>query len=347
MIDKKKQMQFNINNFLLAVTDILDAKDCENNGVTKKHSLRVAFVSLKIANKMNFEPKELFDLCAYALFHNYIDEDKLKILNIKNDANKLSTLIDFVHLIDQNFNFAYEHISNRESIKKFLKLNKQTQYSDVLLEDCSCLEFWLDCQSPNVMLQYIYGTLHDFTSVYDFEKVLEITTMFGELYEDLTQLLKLSNLICDYYKFEHKDKQTFLIACSLMNFGKLAIPSFIIEKKGGLSEEEYELLKSNVYYLKNGLINVYGFNDICSWASRHHESLNGKGYPSCLSAKDLSLKDRLISIINIVNASLSHRSYRDKLDMAQTIKIIHKKANNGEIDKALVEDLEHLILDFI
>ena len=342
-MDKKKQMLFNSNNFLLAVSDILDIRDIEQNGVTKSHSLRVAFLSLKIAQKESFNPKEMFDLCAYALFHNYIDNQRLKLLDIDNKDDKLSSIINYVHLIEEKYNFANEKISNRKMIISELQKGINSKYDKTFLEETKAVDFWLDCQNSNAMLHHIYATLHDFTTACDFEKVLEITKLFGSLYEDIDELLNIAKQICVYYKFEHKDTQMFLIACSMMNFGKLAISSRIIKKDSKLSEDEFELLKSNVYYLKQALQNIYGFDDIAKLATRHHEKLNGNGYPSAVSAKSLSLKDRLISIINIYNACLSTKTYRNKLNKEQTIKIIHKKALNNEIDKALVEDLEHLL----
>ena len=60
-MNKKTHMKFNINNFLLATTKILDVRDMETNNVSINHSLRVAFLSLKIAEKLQKEPKLMFD----------------------------------------------------------------------------------------------------------------------------------------------------------------------------------------------------------------------------------------------------------------------------------------------
>lgn len=344
-MDKKKQMLFNINNFLLAVTDILDVKDCESNGVSKHHALRVAFLSLKVAEKLDFEPREMFDLCAYGLFHNYVDEEKLQLLDINNSSNELSTIVNFVHTIDEKHDFSNENIENRYLIIKQLKDEEsKIKEAKILLEYTNTIEIWLDCQSVESMLQYIYSTLHDFTVPLNFEKVLEITMMFGSLNENVDELIQRGSKICDYYNFEHKDKLTFLIACSMMNFGKLAISDKIINKKEKLTKEEFEVVKSNVYYLKNALKKIYGFDDIAKLASRHHEKLNGNGYPTGIGASSLSLKERLISVLNIYNSLLCKKSYRDIYSDEQTIKILHKKAENQDVDKSLVENLEELFI---
>jgi HD-GYP domain-containing protein (c-di-GMP phosphodiesterase class II) len=340
-MDKKKQMLFNVNNFLLAVTEILDVRDCEINGVTKHHSLRVAFLSLKIAEKLNFESKEMFDLCAYSLFHNYASEERLNLLDIDNRSNKLSDIVKFVHKIDQKFDFSNQNIENRYLIIAELKKEKSNIFAKILLESTNTIELWLDCQFTDSMLQYIYSTLHDFTVTLDFEKVLEITIMFGSLYENVEKLVQRGAVLCDYYNFEHKDKLTFLIAVSMMNFGKLAIPSKLIDKKEKLTNEEFEMVKSNVYFIKNALQKIYAFDDISKLASRHHEKLDGDGYPQGIGANALSLKDRLIAVLNIYNSLLCKKSYRDIFTEKQTIKIIHKKVQNKEIDKTIVEDLEH------
>lgn len=343
-MDKKKQMLFNINNFLLALTDILDTRECETKGLNSSHSLRVAYISLNVAVKLEYTPKELFDLCAYSLFHNYIDEQKAKLLQIDNTQNKLSDIVELVHKIEVQYDFSKKEIQNRYLIKTALNsLNvnqKQIEITNILIELFEDMEFWLDCQSSHMMQQYIYMNLHDFTTPLDFEKVLEITSMFGSLQEDVSKLLEYGAIMCDYYGFEHKDKYTFLIAASLMNLGKLAISEKIIQKQGKLTDDEYEIVKSNVYYIKNALRNIYSFDDIANWASRHHEKLDGSGYPSGLCANSLSLKDRLISVLNIYNSLLYKKSYREMFSQFQTIKIIHKMAQNLEIDKAISEDFE-------
>jgi len=61
-MNKKTEMNFNINNFLLATTNILDMKDREINRVSEFHSLRVAYVSLKIGEMLKLEPKMMFNL---------------------------------------------------------------------------------------------------------------------------------------------------------------------------------------------------------------------------------------------------------------------------------------------
>ena len=332
-MDKKKQMNFNLNNFLLATTDILDYRDCELNNTTKNHSKRVAYVALKLGEQLNLEPKAMFSLCAYSLFHNYIDKDNCVSLNIFDDMGILTKIVDFSHHIDKTYNID----------KKFISLNSNDTYikhiEDIFLDISKPISFWLDLQCENSILQYIYSTLYDFTTQPTFEEVLKITSIFGNLYDDISPLLEKCSIMADFYKFEHKDKMTFLIATSMLNFGKLSISKSILEKTSQLNSEEFDELKANVYNNKKALSAIYGFEDISKWATKHHEMLNFNGYPYSIGANELSLKDRLMGCLNIYNALISTKVYRKKYSHIEAIEIMSDMATRNEIDLSIVDDI--------
>ena len=344
-MDKKKQMNFNLNNFLLAVTDILDVRDIEANNVSKSHSLRIAYVSLKLGKELKLEPKEMFDLCAYSLFHNYINDSNSKLFGINNTCNKLSNIVNFVHQIEEQFDFSINEIENRYKIIESVKENSNTEYKEYkesFLKISSSIDFWMDCQSPNMILQYIYSTLYDFTEVLTFEEVLNRTKVFGSLYEDVNSLLVKCKKMIHFYNFEEKDQWTFLIAASMLNFGKLSVPKRIIEKKDKLTVYEYEMLKSNIYHNKNALRSIYGFDDIATWATRHQEQLDGNGYPSQIKANDLSLKDRLMSVLNIYNSLISNKVYRKEFTHKEAVDILKVMEKNYYLDTSIVKDIEDI-----
>lgn len=341
-MDKKKQMKFNINNFLLAVTNILDVRDMEANNVSSSHSLRIAYVSLKIGEEVGLQPKVMFDLCAYSLFHNYINDSNSKLLGIDNTSNKLSDIVSLIHQIDEKFDLSKNEIENRYKIIESVQENSNKELKETFQKISKTIDFWMDCQSPDIILQYIYGTLYDFTEVLTFEEILKRTTMFGSLYENVDSLLEKCKKMTRFYNFDEKDQWTFLISASMLNFGKLSIPHNIIEKNGSLTKEEYELIKSNIYLNKNALRSIYGFDDISKWATRHQEQLDGNGYPSQIKASDLSLKDRLMSVINIYNSLLSKKVYRLPFPHNKAVNIMATMEKNYYLDSAIVNDLEEV-----
>lgn len=69
-MDKKRQIQFNLNNFLLALSYPLDAIENEYYNTDLKHSKKIAFIALKLAKEFNYEKEYLSDICSYSLIHN-------------------------------------------------------------------------------------------------------------------------------------------------------------------------------------------------------------------------------------------------------------------------------------
>ncbi len=384
-MDKKKQMQFNLNNFLLSTSFALDLVEKNRCGTVENHSKRVAFLSLRIGEKFGLTPQEMADLCAYSLVHNislnHINENLKEHYELAQEYIKdfpflctyqnilkyqqeyydgsgvfglskeeipfLSQIISFSHLLDKKFNLSEKDIENRKNIIVFIEKNKNILFKkeivEAFLDIASSIDFWLDIQNENDILYYIYGTLYDFTLTPTFEEVLKITSPFAKLVNNDTNFLRICEKMIDFYEFEHKDKQTFLIAASLHNIGKLAIPFEIINKSGVLTENEYEVVKSYPYYTKKILSNLMGFNDISNWACRVQETIDGSGYPFKLSGKDLSLKDRLMAILNVYHSLINKKSYRKAFSHKKAVNILRKNANEGKLDKAIVEDINKIL----
>ena len=345
-MDKKKQINFNLNNSLLSVSDILDYQDITDHNLAKYHSKRVAYISLKIAEHLNLQPKDMFNLCAYSLFHNYINKDNCMILEIYDDTSILSKIVNFSHELDEKYNLGVDSIQTRSTIKDILlNDNGKDMYKqemiNIFLEISKPLSFWLDLQNENIILHYIYSSLYDFTIQPTFEQLLSITTVFGSLYEDINPMLELANKMADFYKFDHKDKYTYLIATSMVNFGKLKIPKNIIEKTTSLTDEEYQLIKENIYYAKQAMSGIYEFQNIAKWATRHQECLDGSGYPYSLNESDLSLKDRIMSVISIYSALTAPKPYRSEYTKDEAFKIMEDM--KSKIDQSIVSDLKSLL----
>jgi HD-GYP domain-containing protein (c-di-GMP phosphodiesterase class II) len=343
-MDKKKQLPFNLNNFLLALSSAFDFRKKDLENTTLGHYKRVAFIALHLGIKHNLEPKQLADLCSFSLCYDLGKNnlEKLPFLNTNETLNNplFLEIISFASDLDKRFSLGIDDIENRINAKKFIEENNPK-----LKEISNQVGFWLDLQSENEILMFIYASLHDFTTILDFEEVLKITTLFHKIVNSNSNFLTFCEKITNEYDFEHKDKQTFLIAASMQNIGKLTIPSKILDKKEPLTSNEFEIIKAYPHYSKRVLSNIMGFNDIAVWASKVQEIIDGSGYPIGLKAKDLSLKDRLMNTLNIYHALKEEKIYRKALSHNEAIKIMKKEAKEGKLDMSLVEDFDRIFKD--
>lgn len=380
-MDKKKELAFNLNNFLLSISVALDLVEKDITHTSLNHSKRLTFLSLKLGERFDLTPQEMSDLCTFTLVHNislkyekentkeyftYAEEcikdlpflcgyknvlmyqsenyDGSGIFGLKGKAIPLlSQIISFSHLLEKEFDLSAKNIENKKGIIDFLEKNEGILFSEEIinhfLDVGSKVDFWLDIQNEKDILYYIFGTLPDFTIALSFEDILKITTVFSNLVDKNNTFIEKCSKMADFYKFNHKEKQTFLIAASLQNIGKLAIPNKIILKDSKLTDAEYKVMKTYPYYTKKILSNLIGFNDITTWASRVQERIDGEGYPYGLRGDALSLKDKLMATLNIYNSLLEIKPYREAYSHKKSIKIMNELASNNKLDKTIVENI--------
>lgn len=337
-MDKQKQIQFNLNNFLLATSFVLDSK------VSKNHYKRVAYISLNLGLSYKLEPKQMADLCSLALVYDLKKEDleKIPFLQKKETLNNplFEELISLASKLDRKFVLDSNNIENKNEIIKFVEDNFYDELVSKFLKLCENISFLLGLYSENDILQFVYSSLYDFTTAINFEELLEVTTIFHKLENPNSKLIEMCEKLLEIYGFEHKDKLTFLIAASVQNIGKLVIKKEVLEKEDTLSAIEYELIKAYPYYTKKVLSNILGFENITNLASKVQERVDGSGYPFCLDAKALSLKDRLLQSIMAYHSLLEEKPYRKAYSYSKAIEILEDEAKSLKYDKTIIEDIK-------
>ncbi|MDL2218444.1 HD domain-containing protein [Christensenellaceae bacterium OttesenSCG-928-M15] len=144
----------------------------------------------------------------------------------------------------------------------------------------------------------------------DLERLLPISKIMSGIIDSKSPftanhsrgLTRKTAIMCDYYGFSKSKKARMMIASDLHDIGKLAIPNYIIDKPGKLTEQEFAWIKAHAFYTRKIIESVQGFEDIAQWASNHHEKLDGTGYPFGLTAQTLSFESRLIGCLDIYQA---------------------------------------------
>ena len=135
-----------------------------------------------------------------------------------------------------------------------------------------------------------------------------------------------------------EDLNTLFTGAIVHDIGKIATPTRILEFPGKLSPEDMGIMRYHVNHTKRILGNIVS-PGIFEAASRHHEKLNGNGYPSKLSAEDLNTVQRILTIADITSALTDNRSYKGEFSKEHTLGIINKMKDEGELDSNIVEVL--------
>ena len=74
-------------------------------------------------------------------------------------------------------------------------------------------------------------------------------------------------------------------------------------------------------------------------ALRHHEKLDGSGYPHGLAASDLTELERIVAVADIVSALAGTRSYKEAYGRKRVVSIVGDMASRGLIDRTVTSVL--------
>ena len=75
----------------------------------------------------------------------------------------------------------------------------------------------------------------------------------------------------------------------------------------------------------------------------HHERLDGSGYPSGLSGNEIPLVVRILSVVDIYDALVTERPYKDALSRERSLEILREEGERGWWDRTVIETLALVI----
>jgi len=78
---------------------------------------------------------------------------------------------------------------------------------------------------------------------------------------------------------------------------------------------------------------------INTWASFHHERLNGKGYPFHYKGEDLSLGSRIMAVADVSTAITEDRPYRKGMASNEALQVLGQMAGDSVLDSNAVSSL--------
>lgn len=113
-------------------------------------------------------------------------------------------------------------------------------------------------------------------------------------------------------------------------------------ERGTLTNSERKLMQSHVSKTYEMLkeMNFEGpYKDVPDWAGKHHELLDGSGYPNKVNGEVITWETRLLTILDIYDAlTAEDRPYKPPLSAEKAFEILRDMANNGKIDLNVLED---------
>jgi putative nucleotidyltransferase with HDIG domain len=105
------------------------------------------------------------------------------------------------------------------------------------------------------------------------------------------------------------------IAAILHDVGKLGIRDGILNKPGGLTDEEFAIMRQHPDIGAQIMAPIRMLKDIIPGIRNHHETWDGKGYPDRLHADEIPLVARVIGAADTFDAMTTTRPYQKAMEL--------------------------------
>ena len=133
-----------------------------------------------------------------------------------------------------------------------------------------------------------------------------------------------------------KELQALHAGALLHDIGKLAVPEYILNKPGKLTEAEFAKMKIHPTVGGDILKRVnfpYPVEDIVRY---HHEKWDGSGYPKGLKGEAIPLVARIISVVDFYDATRCDRPYRKGMKREDSLNLLRGMVGSS-FDPRVVE----------
>ncbi len=142
----------------------------------------------------------------------------------------------------------------------------------------------------------------------------------------LARCMKLKRKICN----------KIYVAGLSHDLGKVCIQLKILEKPDKLTDREYSTMKKHVEYTKEILTDKMDY-DIIEIAYRHHERMDGSGYPNKIKGNCLTMDQKILQVADVISALIAKRSYKEAWSIDKTIAILEDNVKNDKLSIDVVE----------
>ena len=120
------------------------------------------------------------------------------------------------------------------------------------------------------------------------------------------------------------------------DIGKIALSEDILNKPSKLTDVEFTEIKRHPEIGYRILSSTNEMTELSDHILKHHEKLDGSGYPNGIRAEDIPLITRILSVADAYDAMTSVRAYKDPLSQEAAIAEL-KRCVGIQFDEKVVD----------
>ncbi len=161
-------------------------------------------------------------------------------------------------------------------------------------------------------------------------------------YNHSRRVMRFTEALCHRLNVPSEATHTLLLAALYHDVGKCYQSTEILSKPGRLTDAEYETIKRHPIDSYNLLAARFP-KAVAQIARSHHERLDGSGYPDHLTADQMPLEVRILSVADTFDAMTSDRPYKKGIPTRRAISELMTMTN--QYDKDVLAALKTIVDD--
>lgn len=155
-----------------------------------------------------------------------------------------------------------------------------------------------------------------------------------------TRIADLAALVAAEMGLTDEQIERVRTAGRLHDIGKIGIRESVLTKRGPLTDEEYEHVKTHVTIGAQILAPLTHLREVISYVRSHHERVDGSGYPDGLADHAIPVGGRILCAAEVFDALTTARPYQDRMSAREAVSRMRDLVGtvlDGEVHQAMAQ----------
>lgn len=272
---------------------------------------------------------------AKLLLYHHLTQDKLALMQCSfTPVVHLLQIADRVELLLRGGSYSPENAVKEfaqlfpiDGIRLFVQLEQQESISEKLLNgtylqelDAYIAQISWDQTVADSLLQFLVYTV-------DFKHETTVARTLSAV--------ALSQQIATRMRIDEEQRRSLYYASLVYDLGMLHIPDRILHMPRALNENERAIVRQHVK-ATDDLLRPFVCDEIRLIAIRHHERVDGLGYPQGLRENQLTLPEKILAVADVLAALQTDKEYKHALSPAEINRAMSMEIRDRKLNAQIV-----------